>query len=203
MTKMKALDLLCRELNLSEVAVAAVSEAVQSLAEFERDKPRFMSGLKRADQLKKLSLQASDLRATLMELEPRNDWLMSYELKELGFPGSPNADTGLRHAGWNNWVLELLSQMGEAATASERKIPSQTRREGRVSLTMFYALRISNLANVVCSRTKELSFGRNGDFERLCDCIFEAANIPSRSEGAIRFVMKQKKAGLPLIWTLH
>lgn len=35
-----------------------------------------------------------------------------------------------------------------------------------------------------------LSAGRGGEFERLCDAVFEAAGVPAKAEGAIRYFTK-------------
>ena len=209
MTNQQKLDVLCSSLKLSEAGINAVSNAVRHLANFERDRDQFKSGPLRKKELENLSKQAKKLQDTLKNMEPRNDWNMSYSLAELGFPGAqlnPDQDEQIRFKHWRRGIGDALDQLVKAANISVKKIPDTALREGRNSVTYFYALHIKNLAHVVCWTTNELQFGRNNDFHRLCDAIFAVAGVHAGSEGAIKYLARHREEDdrtKPFVWNYY
>ena len=175
MTAWKELDALCVELKLSQQARYAVEEAVNVLTNFQKNKDQFRSGPQQRMELDKLRDQVRELDETLRNIEARNSWRMQHALGDLGFPGvlmNPSSEVKIRVENWRPAMGAMLGIVSEAIEISRKKIPQKTLREGRASLTYFYALAVSNLAFAVCAKLGELKLGRNGDFQRLCDAIF-------------------------------
>lgn len=184
----EALDRLCRELKLSEDAILAVRRIVGDLSSTQAG--TFKSGRARSDELERLKRQAKALSQTLQNLDAKNSWQMMHEVAELGFPGvllDPDADERVRFECWMPGLVDALKIVVEAAGVTQAKIPAATLRSGRTSTLHLYALHVSNL-DFALSKEGGPQLARNGDFERLCDAIFEAAKIPTKSEGAIKYL---------------
>ena len=194
--KWQELDALCVKLALSSEARYAVEKAVNVLTDFQNNRDQFRSGPEQRKELDTLREQVAALQETLCSMEARNLWRMQYALGDLGFPGSlmnPNSGVQLRVENFRPAMAGMLGIMAEAIDISSKKIPSKTLREGRTSLTYFYALAVSNLAFTVCTKLGELTLSRNGKFQRLCDAIFAVAGVGSGSESTIKFLMKFRK----------
>ena len=73
-------------------------------------------------------------------------------------------------------VARLRAEHGAGASGGRRKI------------THIHAKTIARIWEI--TRDYGLTAGRGGGFERLCNAIFEAAEVPANAEGAIRYFTK-------------
>ena len=73
-------------------------------------------------------------------------------------------------------VARLRAELGAGASG------------GRGKITPIHAQTIARVWEI--TRDYGLTAGRGGSFERLCNAIFEAAEVPANAEGAIRYFTK-------------
>ncbi len=75
-------------------------------------------------------------------------------------------------------------RLAQAAGQFRGSIGDEGGKGGRRSTLRHYAWHVDKIAE--CVEKKQFRVGRGGDFERLCDAVWRAANVPSKAAGAIR-----------------
>jgi hypothetical protein len=185
------LDELCTELDLSPEERLAVTRCVGDL----RRLPLLKSGASRSLELLRLQRQVQALRSTLRELDGYTQQALHSKLGDLGFPG-PLLDRDPLTA-WSRdlslrGTYELLGLIDQAAVQVESEILPWQKRRGRTATLHLHAIVVGNLQHAIC-RPGAIEFARSGDFQRLCDAVFAAAGVPSKSAGAIDYLQQWRK----------
>ena len=75
-------------------------------------------------------------------------------------------------------------RLAQAAGQFRCSIGDEGGKGGRKNTLRHYAWYVEKIAE--CVKKKQIRVGRGGDFERLCDAVWIAANVHSKAAGAIR-----------------
>ena len=174
----------CREIGLPQDVQSNVLYRLCCLIEFEqKGKGSIKTARERSADLEMVESLALELADVLRELNGGDGTrllLQAQELKKTWCEEERGAFPALPH-GRNLIVL------GEAARLLRQTRP-KGESGGRPRLLEAYALEVESLWHAV--KSTGIKPGRGGDFERLCDVVFEAAGVPAKAEGAIRYFTK-------------
>lgn len=192
--KIEVLKAHCAALNLCIASVEKVIATAKELGHFEKQKKLLKTLPQRSKELDSLKKNAKALCNTLQTMDPYTRLELQWELHGQGsFPGELlQFDMSVAARPSENWdvaILQLLKSVVEGVNAASEKIAGAGQKGGPRSLLSTYAIFISNMALVVCVKDK-ITPGRGGDFEKLCNWVFEAAGVHAKPEGAIRQFMK-------------
>lgn len=172
-----------RQLNLSEEITSEVLFCLAGLIEFERfDKDAIKTNQERRVDLEQIAYYSRALAYLLTSTDLGNSIGLLLKGNELACNWS-SYDIGRFRPIPDRVQLETL-----AAAADELRddIPSGAS-GGRRRLLSAYARHVARLWEAV--EPSGMQPGRGGDFECLCDAIFEAAGVHAKAEGAIRHFM--------------
>jgi hypothetical protein len=81
-------------------------------------------------------------------------------------------------------VGKEAERLAHSASELRGSIGDEGRNGGRKNTLRYYAWHVDKIAE--CVEQKAMGLGRGGDFERLCDAVWSAADVPSKAAGAIR-----------------
>ena len=181
--KREFLESVCREIGLPKATQSVVLVRLFCLTDFERHKGYIKTARERSADLELVERLAIELEEALNELDGGDGFRLSLQTQELkktwceeehrGFPSLPRG-------------LNLIA-LGEAARLLRQARPTG-KSGGRPPLLKAYASEVKCLWDAVADTG--MKPGRGGDFERLCDAVFEAAGVPAKAEGAIRYFTK-------------
>ena len=174
----------CRQMGLPKDVQTDVLYRLCCLIEFEqKGKGSIKTARERSADLEMVESLSLELADVLRELDGGDGvrlFLQAQELKKTwceeergAFPSPP---------GRRNLIV-----LGEAARLLRQTRP-KGESGGRLPLLKEYAMEVERLWDAV-SKTG-MKPGRGGDFERLCNAVFEAAGVPAKAEGAIRYFTK-------------
>ncbi len=185
---------LCSQLSLTDAETASVLLIVDELRQFEANKNFFISGSSRVKSLQAVQNQCRSLREVMGAVDTRDVRRVGWNLNDnWDWPGEYLRFTEdvdfLAHQYWRQILASTLKIVEAAAAQAAADVPLSEQRPGPTSRVGAYATYVANLAHKVC-RQDGLHFGRGGDFEHLCDSVFEAAGVPVKSEQSIRFLIK-------------
>jgi hypothetical protein len=85
--------------------------------------------------------------------------------------------------------------VAHAAAFLRCSIGDRGRGGGRKNTLGHYAWHVSEIARCVEQKSvrRPIRVGRGGEFERLCEAVWNAANVPSKPAGAIREMIRLRK----------
>ncbi len=86
-------------------------------------------------------------------------------------------------------------KLAHAAAFLRCSIGDRGRGGGRKNTLGHYAWHVSEIARCVEQKSvrRTIRVGRGGEFERLCEAVWNAANVPSKPAGAIREMIRLRK----------
>jgi hypothetical protein len=212
------LDDVCVSLKLSSESIKRIKKTVEELRIFEKNRGKLKTDAQLSKELNELKQKIQQVIFALEHISDQNHHHMKWSLGEYGFPGDFlefNNDVVSPMQQWDIAIVNILRKtvhgIGKAKTSIKvasalRALPIDAVNEameaieaikantsvkgGRLAVTAHYATFISNMAFVVCLHD-DVKPARGGDFEKLCDVIFEVAGVHSKSEGAIKFFLKK------------
>lgn len=173
-----------KQLSLSEAVTTDVLFRLAALIEFERyERDAIKTTRERRAELERVAELSHELARLLSAMELRDSVGLMGMGHEVVRP-LPNYYKGRWKPIPENFQMEVLAA---AAVRLRDEIPSGSK-GGRRSLLSAYAKEIARVWEAV--EPSGLQPGRGGDFEYLCDALFQAAGVQAKAEGAIRYFRK-------------
>lgn len=178
---------------LSKVSLEKIEEIALQLDYFENSRALLRTLPQQISELENIKKQAQNLSESISAIGWQSDKTLSCELMDTSFPGDMLAfdrGVGLPMSQWKAVTFSLLKTLIEAVDASAAHIGDEGRNGGRLKVTEYYSIYISNMARIVCTNDN-IQPGRGGVFEQICAAMFDAAGVHAKPEGAIRAFMKR------------
>lgn len=196
-----ALLRVCWELGLPDDAAEGVFYAALELHNFELDKEsRLKSVVRRSRELDEVASLAHRLNSAVQtlniaDLRRIDDEFKASPLRLHLDPPDP-LETVFQHVAMSNVLRigDVLLTLSSIARLMGKAMPDGSK-GGRPSTQIVYADSVAKVARVV--RLHGIKPGRNDDFVRLCEAVFEAAGVSVDPENAIRLFMRE----LAPFWT--
>jgi hypothetical protein len=179
----------CEVMGLSVAALAHVKEAAANLELFEKYRHRLKTAQQRVKQLQAMKSNALALCDCLKNLDVQSHAQIRWVLSEDSSVGAGILFTEHRTGEWREATLAVLASLVGGIDASIDGIGAAGKTGGRNASLIWYARHIGNMALKI-SKTDRITPGRGGDFERLCEALFEASGVHAKPEGALKYFMK-------------
>ena len=170
----------------------ALQKIVVDLRAFERnEKAAIPTALERIQRLQAIEKAALTLHKAISGLDNGSFFQFDNELAMLDYRYSARDMKGKlgSHAVFSDRVTIHIS---EAAKNAANRSEKRDGRSGRKSVLGAYAGFIAGVAFAM--KQEIIQVGRNGNFEKICNAIFEAAGVHAKSEGAIKYYLKNMHA---------
>lgn len=204
--KREALELVCVELGLDRKTFECIEFDARMLRDFEaHEKLALKSPRQKVKALEKVEKIAKALqdaigeigyvdRLQLWEKMPResvprvNDPGMVISshgaTAYFGFIKHHQASYSFHDGGRVGHIGLEAGKLVEACNLARSHMGDSGKYGGRKSVQSHYARHVAAIWSSV--KDSSIKVGRGGSFERLCDAVFKAADVPSNSEGAVR-----------------
>lgn len=190
--KEKALQSLCVELGFPPDQIEAVQFiATKTLREFASNGVRTLYTVRQKTavlkEVEELALRLSD---ALSRLDGGDAFMIDHLLKGANLPASDSADALFPVPYFNPHIghvgASLLAVNDAAKRVLERR-PASGTNGGRTATQPEYAMFIGELAGL--AMRQNITPGRGGSFERLCEAVFDVAGVPAKPANAIRYFL--------------
>jgi len=179
----------CADLGLSADQIGQMEFQARMLREFQKHgKDALQTPAQRIKTLGKIAEAALALEAEVKRLGG-SDIVRIWEFMEPDQLASGERGYPLPGRPW--YVSNEAGKLAKAAQLAMDDLKGSTKEGGRKSVLNVYARHVFEIS--LCVRA--LQPGRGGEFERLCNAVFDAAEVPARAEGAIRKFLDNRKAG--------
>ncbi|MBK1685187.1 hypothetical protein [Rhodoferax fermentans] len=207
--KRTALELVCNDLGLNREAFECIEFEARLLRDFEsHKKPVLQTPRERVKAFKNVEKLAKELQAAINELGYQDRLLLGEEMAPEAVPSDPHFTIkgpgylasfgGVKHhqptysihdGGRVGYVGLEAEKLAEACNAQLLRIGDHGKSGGRKSVQQHYVWHLSAIKCAV--ENTSIKIGRGGSFERLCNAVFVAADVPANSEGALRIFLKE------------
>ena len=204
----------CADNGIPDDETSCLCGIAAQLLHFEKvEKKRLLTDRQRAKDLEKIAGLADDLSKALQRLADDDArsigaWMPPDGLAvhwQIGIQGQ--GYTGVIGGPVENGQVSYPAGKGRAGhVANEARalaigarsfrvdlLPTDSKSGGPRHMLHHYAHYVHEMAEALSPIG--LSIGRGGKFQKLCDAVFDAARVPANSEGALRYYLKQVKAG--------
>ncbi|MFN7042834.1 MAG: hypothetical protein ACK4OH_16970 [Acidovorax temperans] len=181
----------CRDMRLSEAAIAGVEEAARLLRYFETyQKPQIPTDRALRASLEKIEKLSRELRGAIDQAGRFDKLAMHDFMAQRSLGGFLAWPSSVPLSGVVDYIGLALSHLSSAAAAVQKQNHGAGCKGGRRKLLHHYYFHINWVWEAV--QDEGLSLGRGGPFERLCDAVFMAAGVPAASEGAVRYFYEKR-----------
>ena len=213
--KQKDIELICNQLKIDHSTFQKISYLTRVLRDTEIEiKSQLNNKRDREKILKNVQKLANNLYLEMQELDNWDDYrlgkrlppekLLSIYKKEEYFseggrireylvvPAPESYFLYDSEEGCEGRIWHIGLEVKNLAVAANEELSSidvDENKVGRKRKTHVYARHIESICNAV--KNSNIKIGRGGDFEKLCNAVFEAAGIPAKAEGAIRVFLQE------------
>lgn len=190
--KEKALKSLCVEIGFPPDQIEAVQFiATNTLREFASNSVRKLyTASQKATVLKEVEELALRLSDALSRLECGDAFMIDHLLKGANLPPFDGADALFQTPNFNPRIRHVgnsLLAVNDAAKRVREWHPDSGKKGGRTATQPEYAMFIGELAGLAMQQN--ITPGRGGLFERLCEGVFDVAGVPAKPANAIRYFL--------------
>lgn len=205
--KREALKLVCCKLALTRQAFEAIEFEARLLRDFEAyGKAKLKTPRDRIKSLEKVAEIANALHAAMQEFDTADHIGLWHRMPSEDLPCSRirtitrgpivasardvDSDSQVMYTitggagGRVGHIGREVEKLAQAAHDERADLGDSGIKGGRKITIRFYTWHVGQIWEAV--KNSSMTLGRGGDFERLCDAVFNAADVHSKAAGAVR-----------------